>query len=154
TIERALTGKIYLLKELARKRARIRTRARSKAFQVAPQVMISNSLSDHSTVIEINGRDRPGLLFDVTEALFSLSLNIRSAHVTTFGERAVDVFYVRDLFGHRITAKSRQEAIRARLLEALSTGSVPAKTGKKARVSKPKRADAAPVQIAVKERRS
>ena len=116
TIERALAGDIHLLKELARKPAHI------SAFQVAPQVMITNSLSDHSTVIEINGLDRPGLLFDVTEALYSLNLNIRSAYVTTFGERAVDVFYVRDLFGHRITAKPRLEAIRSQLLETLDTG--------------------------------
>ncbi|MHA1545051.1 MAG: [protein-PII] uridylyltransferase, partial [Alphaproteobacteria bacterium] len=118
TIERALAGEIYLLKELAGKRRR----GRSKAFWVAPQVMITNSLSDHSTVIEINGLDRPGLLFDVTETLYSLNLNIRSAHITTYGERAVDVFYVRDLFGHRITAKARQEAIRTALLDALDAG--------------------------------
>ena len=53
-----------------------------------------------------NGLDRIGLLYDLTEALFGLNLNIASAHITTFGERAVDVFYVTDLTGAKIISAS------------------------------------------------
>ncbi len=74
------------IKELvARSSAR---EARLKAFSVPPRVIIDNESSNLFTVIEINGLDRIGLLYDLTEALFSLSLNIASAHITTFGERA------------------------------------------------------------------
>lgn len=93
---------------------------RMRAFTVEPQVIIDNALSDELTVIEINGLDRPGLLFELTQSLSDLSLDITSAHITTFGEKAVDVFYVTDLMGKKITDLSRQQAIRARLHDILS----------------------------------
>ncbi|HEY8351303.1 MAG TPA: ACT domain-containing protein, partial [Sphingomonadales bacterium] len=74
------------------------------------------------TVVEVNGRDRPGLLFDLAWAFYDLNLSIASAHVATYGERAVDVFYVKDLFGHKVTQPSRLKVIEARLMEALGTG--------------------------------
>lgn len=90
-----------------------------EAFTVEPEVIISNGLSQRLTVIEVSGRDRPGLLYDLTSALSDLSLDIASAHITTFGEKAVDVFYVTDLLGKQITSEVRQEAIRTRILDAL-----------------------------------
>ena len=54
-------------------------------------------------MVEVTGLDRPGLLFELTATLSKLNLNIASAHVATFGERAVDVFYVTDLFGAKIS---------------------------------------------------
>ena len=93
---------------------------RLKAFTVEPQVIIDNDSSNRTTVIEVAGRDRMGLLYDVTEALFRLSLNIASAHITTFGERVVDVFYVTDLTGAKIERDTRRKAIETELLAALS----------------------------------
>ena len=69
----------------------------------------------------MNGRDRPGLLYDVTRALYALNLTIGSSHVATYGERAVDVFYIKDLTGMKVTHKGRLAAIERRLLEALRT---------------------------------
>ena len=74
-------------------------RRRDEAFRVEPRVLIDNSASDTHTVIEVNGRDRPGLLHDLTRALFVARLSIHSAQIATYGERAVDVFYVKDGFG-------------------------------------------------------
>ena len=71
-------------------------------------------------MIEVSGLDRQGLLYDLTSALSDLNLDITSAHITTFGERAVDVFYVTDLTNKKIVAPSRQKAIRDRLLLALA----------------------------------
>jgi [protein-PII] uridylyltransferase len=68
------------------------------------------------TVVEVSGLDRPGLLFDLTAALSRLDLNIGSAHIATFGEKAADVFYVTDLNGDKITASGQQELIRQSLL--------------------------------------
>jgi [protein-PII] uridylyltransferase len=67
----------------------------------------------------VSGRDRPGLLYDVTNALSELSLNIGSAHVVTFGEKAADVFYVTDLNGGKITATGQIAAIKRKILQAL-----------------------------------
>ncbi len=94
-------------------------KARLAAFTVEPQVVIDNTLSDALTVIEINGLDRPGLLYDVTREISDLNLDIASAHIATFGEKAVDVFYVTDLTGKKITSSSRETAIRERLMKAL-----------------------------------
>ena len=89
---------------------------RVMAFTVEPDVIINNALSDQFTVIEVAGRDRPGLLYELTSTLSNLLLDITSAHVTTFGEKAVDVFYVTDLTGHKIDSKARQLKIRNALL--------------------------------------
>ena len=71
-------------------------------------------------MIEINGRDRPGFLYSVTRALYSLSLQISSSKISTYGERAVDVFYVKDLFGMKIVDEARLEQIRTELLAAVT----------------------------------
>ncbi|MDE0703497.1 MAG: ACT domain-containing protein, partial [Rhodospirillaceae bacterium] len=80
------------------------------------------------SVIEVNGRDRPGFLHDVTAALLKLGLKISSAHILTYGERAVDVFYVKDVFGLKVTHDDKIEEIRERLMEAVGD----AKTGERA----------------------
>lgn len=112
TIERLLEGKEKLPVLLERRRANARS---VEAFAVEPEVIINNELSGRLTVIEVSGRDRPGLLYELTSALSDLSLDIASAHVTTFGEKAVDVFYVTDLTGKQIVSEARQRTIRDRL---------------------------------------
>ena len=90
------------------------------SFEVPPDVIIDNALSDQFTVIEVSGLDRTGLLYDLTSAISDLNLDITSAHITTFGEKAVDVFYVTDLTNKKVTSPARQTAIRDRLVAALS----------------------------------
>ena len=63
--------------------------------------------------------DRPGLLYDVTQAIFESGLSISTSMIATYGEKAVDVFYVRDGFGHKIAHPSRLEALEKRLKAAL-----------------------------------
>jgi [protein-PII] uridylyltransferase len=120
TIERLLKGEVRLADVVATKR---RPKARLSAFTVEPQVVIDNTLSDALTVIEINGLDRPGLLYDVTREISDMNLDIASAHIATFGEKAVDVFYVTDLTGKKITSSSRESTIRERLTKALTARS-------------------------------
>ena len=91
-----------------------------RAFSVAPFVMIDNSSSDQFTVIELAGLDRPGLLYEITNAISDLNLDITSAHISTFGERAVDVFYVTDLTNKKILNPERQSAIRQRLTQVIA----------------------------------
>mgnify|MGYP001401247914 CR=1 FL=1 len=107
-------------------------RRREEAFRVEPRVLIDNSASDTYTVVEVNGRDRPGLLHDLTRALFAAGLSIHSAQIATYGERAVDVFYVKDGFGLKITHAQRLEDVRAKMLEALGDGGVRAQRRKRA----------------------
>jgi [protein-PII] uridylyltransferase len=113
-IERALKGEVKIADLVDGKRP---AKEREKAFHVPPEVTIDNSLSSRQTVIEVSGLDRPGLLYDLTTALGKLNLNIASAHIVTFGEKAVDVFYVTDLTGTKVTHAGRQATIRRTLLE-------------------------------------
>ncbi|QQS14893.1 MAG: [protein-PII] uridylyltransferase [Rhodospirillales bacterium] len=99
-IELALTNRLDVAGELAKARPNYPTRDR--VFTVEPRVLVDNNASRAHTVIEVNGRDRPGFLHVVTRALAGQHLQIASAHVTTYGERAVDVFYVKDLFGLKV----------------------------------------------------
>ncbi len=116
-IDRLLQGKGRLKNLLERRRPAER---RVEAFDVEPEVIINNKLSDSFTVIEVAGLDRAGLLYDLTTALSDLYLDISSAHITTFGEKAVDVFYVTDLTNKQIESESRQDSIRTRLVDVLN----------------------------------
>ncbi|MHC8507986.1 MAG: [protein-PII] uridylyltransferase [Rhodospirillales bacterium] len=119
-IMRALAGEMRPAQELADARARAAAWPhRADAFTVAPRVLIDNSASAEHTVIEINGRDRPGLLSDLTALLTDLNLQTANAIVSTYGERAVDVFYVKDAFGLKVTSENKRDKIRAALLSAL-----------------------------------
>ena len=84
-------------------------------------------------MVEVTGLDRPGLLYELTTTLSKLNLNIASAHVATFGERVVDVFYVTDLTGAQITTPMRQAAIKRPLLALFATPAADAKPAKDAK---------------------
>src|SRR5205085_1166571 len=104
SIEKALRGDLRLPEIVGKRPAK----GRLRAFAVEPEVMINNQWSNKYTVVEVHGLDRPGLLYQLTATLSKLSLNIASAHVATFGERVVDVFYVTDLLGAKIESLPRQ----------------------------------------------
>ena len=117
-IGEALSGRLLPERELARGRRRA-IPSRTSVFQVPPAVIIDNKASAGHTVIEVNGRDRPGLLHDVTARLTGLGLQIASAHVSTYGERVVHVFYVRDVFGSKIERDEKLKDIHDGLLQAI-----------------------------------
>jgi [protein-PII] uridylyltransferase len=114
----ALEGRIRLTQELART-AVLRIPSRASAMEVPPRVFIDNTASKVCTVIEINGHDRPGFLYDVTKTLTDLGLQIASAHISTYGERVVDVFYVKDVFGMRVENDTKLRQIRDALGKAI-----------------------------------
>jgi len=115
-IEDVLSGKSFL-PEMIEKRTR--PKRGQKAFRIPPRAEIRNALSNRFSVIEVEGLDRPGLLSEITGALSDLSLDIASAHITTFGEKVIDTFYVTDLTGQKIDNPARVKQIRAKLVEAL-----------------------------------
>jgi [protein-PII] uridylyltransferase len=118
-IEQALSGRIRLATEI-RKMSKVLLGGRMRAIHVPPRVVIDNHASNTHTVLEVNGRDRPGLLHDVTAAISDQGLQIASAHVTTYGVRAVDVFYVKDVFGLKVENERKLAALRDALLRALA----------------------------------
>jgi len=93
------------------------TQRRTSAFEVAPSVAIADRASTRTTVVEVNARDRPALLAGLAAALHGQGHDVHSAHIATYGERAVDVFYVTRADGKKLTP-SEIEELRAALLEA------------------------------------
>ena len=128
-IEKAVLGELKLPDVVAK---RAPPKGRLKAFAIEPEVTINNQWSNRYTVVEVTGLDRPGLLYELTTTLSKLNLNIASAHVATFGERVVDVFYVTDLLGAQISAAPRQTAIKRPLLALLAAQPSDAKPAKEA----------------------
>ena len=90
---------------------------KTSAFRVAPSVAIAERASSRLTVIEINARDRPALLAALSRAILDAGHQIYSAHIATYGERAVDVFYVATGAGKKLSADDIA-ALRGALLAA------------------------------------
>jgi [protein-PII] uridylyltransferase len=118
-IEDVLSGRTWL-PEMIEKRTKPKRGA--KVFSIEPHAELRNTLSNRFSVIEVEGLDRPGLLSEITGAISDLSLDIASAHITTFGEKVIDTFYVTDLTGQKIENPTRQAAIRERLIATLESG--------------------------------
>ncbi len=117
TIADALANRLKLLPQLV---ARPLSRLRADAFEVRPRVTFDNLASNRFTVVEVSALDRPALLNRLARALFEGKLIVHSAHVATYGERAVDNFYVTDLLGSKVDGTQRLKALEKRLLEAAS----------------------------------
>lgn len=114
-IDKTLKGEIYPAHELE-KVTNNQLKSRKDIFTVSPRVLIDNKVSNAFTVVEVNGRDRVGFLYDVTRTISDLGLQINSSHISTYGERAVDVFYVKDIFGLKVNSATKLESIKEKLL--------------------------------------
>ncbi len=115
-IEKSLRGQMWLGDAVEAAQKKSASRQGGKTFTVEPQVVLNNTWSNKYTVVEVSGLDRPGLLHDLTNTISRLNLNIGSAHIVTYGEKAMDVFYVTDLMGSQIQSPQRQTAIKRALL--------------------------------------
>ena len=123
-IERTLKGEVVAREAL---KDRDRLKRREAAFEVPTVIRFDNELSDIHTVIEVDTRDRPGLLYDLTRTLAGNNVYIASAVVATYGEQAVDSFYVKDMFGLKFHSESRRKALEKKLREAIEQGAARAR---------------------------
>ncbi len=98
---------------------------RERPFVVPTTISIDNEGSEIFTIIEVDTRDRPGLLHDLTRTIASANLTISSAIIATYGNQVVDTFYVKDLFGHKIHTKRKQDAVADKLREAIKIRQLP-----------------------------
>lgn len=119
TILRTLKGEL-VAREAFRSRDKVKKRERE--FRFPTHITFDNEGSEIYTIIEVDTRDRPGLLFDLTRTMASANIYIASAVIATFGAQVVDSFYVKDMFGLKIHSKSRQESLEKRLRAAIVEG--------------------------------
>jgi [protein-PII] uridylyltransferase len=118
-IVRTLNGEV-VAREALKDRDKIKKRER--AFRVATSVTFDNVGSEIYTIIEVDTRDRPGLLYDLTRTLANNNVYIASAVIATYGEQVVDTFYVKDLFGLKFHSESRCKSLERKLREAIEQG--------------------------------
>jgi [protein-PII] uridylyltransferase len=117
SIEQAIDGRLRPIQELSRRKS---ATPRTRELRAPPRVVIDDKASATHTVIEVNGRDRTGLLYELARALTELGLQISTAKISTYGANVVDVFYVKDIFGLKVGHEAKLAQIRERLLAVLS----------------------------------
>ena len=116
-LKKAMTGQMDI--DHAMETRWQQTPQRIRRISAPARVLINNHISSTHSIIEINGKDAPGLLYRITHALAGLGIQIQLASVSTYGDRVVDVFYVKDSFGLKIERQSRMDNIRETLLKVL-----------------------------------
>ena len=119
TIEKTLGGQVLPRESLV---DRDRLKKRERAFNVPTSVSFDNDGSDIFTIIEVDTRDRPGLLYDLTRTLSESNVIINSAVIATYGEQVVDTFYVKDMFGLKFHSKSKQRGLEKKIRDAIAEG--------------------------------
>ena len=118
-IERTLAGEV-VTRDAIRDRDKIKKR--EKAFRVPTHITFDNDGSDIYTIIEVDTRDRPGLLHDLTRTLAASNVYIANAVIATYGEQVVDTFYVKDMFGLKYFSESKQASLEKKLRAAITEG--------------------------------
>jgi [protein-PII] uridylyltransferase len=118
-IEETLYGKVVARDEI---KSRDKIKKRERAFRVPTSISFDNQGSEIYTIIEVDTRDRLGLLYDLTRTLANANVNISSAVIATYGEQVVDVFYVKDMFGLKYHSKPKCDILEERLREAITQG--------------------------------
>ncbi len=118
-IHKTLKGEV-VAREAIKSRDKIKKRER--AFRVPTHITFDNEGSEIYTIIEVDTRDRPGLLYDLTRTLANSNVYINSAVIATYGEQVVDTFYVKDMFGLKFHSPSKQKSLERKLREAIVQG--------------------------------
>ena len=101
---------------------RDKIKKRERAFRVTTSIAFDNEGSEIYTIIEVDTRDRPGLLHDLTRTLAAAHVQLASAVIATYGEQVVDTFYVKDMFGLKLYSESKQKSLESKLRAAIDAG--------------------------------
>ncbi|MDW3117870.1 MAG: [protein-PII] uridylyltransferase [Roseovarius pacificus] len=118
-IHKTLKGEIVATEAI---RSRDKIKKRERAFKVPTHITFDNEGSEIYTIIEVDTRDRPGLLYDLTRTLANNNIYINSAVIATYGEQVVDTFYVKDMFGLKFHSEAKQKALEKKLRSAITEG--------------------------------
>ncbi|WP_347138902.1 [protein-PII] uridylyltransferase [Paracoccus sp. SSK6] len=119
TILRTLKGEIVAREAFA---TRDKPKKRTREFRFPTHVTFDNEGSDIYTIIEVDTRDRPGLLYDLTRTMAANHIQIVSAVIATFGAQVVDSFYVKDMFGLKLHSDAKRDALEKKLRAAIADG--------------------------------
>ena len=93
--------------------------ARFRAIKAPTRVIIDNNMSDEYSILEIKCKNAPGVLYRITKVITSLGLQINTANVSTYGDRVVDIFYIKDAFGLKIDNNESMDKVKMSILKIL-----------------------------------
>ncbi len=124
-IDKTLKGEIKATEAI---KDRDKIKKRERAFRVPTHITFDNTGSEIYTIIEVDTRDRPGLLYDLTRTLAEQHVYINSAVIATYGEQVVDTFYVKDMFGLKFYSQSKQKSLERKLRDAIAQGAARARS--------------------------
>lgn len=117
-LEEAIMGKTDIHKIMRRKSKR--RFLSNDEMKYSPLIEIDNDVSVGETVVDIIAHDRPGLLYGISRAFFELGCSIDRAKITTHIDKVIDVFYIRDATGGKITSRDRLKQIQEAITQAIS----------------------------------
>ncbi|CAM3268581.1 [protein-PII] uridylyltransferase [Paracoccus nototheniae] len=118
-ILRTLAGEIVAREAFA---SRDKPKKRNREFKFPTHITFDNEGSDIYTIIEVDTRDRPGLLYDLTRTMASNHIQIVSAVIATYGAQVVDSFYVKDMFGLKLHSPAKRDTLEKKLRTAIADG--------------------------------
>ncbi|WP_299925364.1 [protein-PII] uridylyltransferase [uncultured Pelagimonas sp.] len=118
-IRKTLMGEVVAREAI---KSKDKLKKRERAFKVPTSITFDNDGSEIYTIIEVDTRDRPGLLYDLARTLADSNVYIASAVIATYGEQVVDTFYVKDMFGLKFYSESKQRTLETRLRAAITAG--------------------------------
>lgn len=124
-LRKTLRGEVVAAEAL---KSRDKIKKRERAFNVPTHITFDNEGSEIYTIIEVDTRDRPGLLYDLARTLAHMNVYVASAVIATFGEQVVDTFYVKDMFGLKYYSEAKQRTLKKKLQEAIQEGARRAET--------------------------
>ncbi len=118
-IHKTLKGEVVARDAL---KTRDKIKKRERAFNVPTHIIFDNDGSEIYTIIEVDTRDRPGLLYDLARTLAAANVYVANAVIATYGEQVVDTFYVKDMFGLKYHSEGKQRTLEAKLRKAITEG--------------------------------
>ena len=116
-ITRGLEGNFNIEKALNLKWKEIP--ARFRAVKAPIRVIVDNKTSDEYTILDIKCKNAPGVLYKITKVITSLGLQINTANVSTYGDRVVDIFYLKNAFGLKVDDNITIKKVKISIIEAL-----------------------------------
>ncbi|GAA6187983.1 [protein-PII] uridylyltransferase [Litorivita sp. NS0012-18] len=118
-IQKTLKGEVVARDAI---KSRDKIKKRERAFNVPTSITFDNEGSEIYTIIEVDTRDRPGLLYDLARTMANNNVYIANAGIATYGEQVVDTFYVKDMFGLKYYSESKRASLEKKLREAIEQG--------------------------------
>ena len=93
--------------------------ARFRAVKAPTRIIVDNQTSESFTILDIKCKNAPGVLYKITKTLTSLGIQINTANVSTYGDRVVDIFYIKNAFGSKVDDERTIEKIKYSILKVL-----------------------------------